>query len=110
MVTIELTNAESEVLKSILERAADEFGNHICDDYPLPRTHEHIALWNKVQARNLRMSVSEMMEKLSSGDSYVRDRYYPPNETGDLYFGETQLMSYFAGLVEEESNGKRIPS
>src|SRR3990167_2451927 len=74
------------ILAELLERAADEFSNHGCNDFDLPNTPENNALIVSVEKWD--------NEKAFVGLSISKD-----GKT--IYASDSQLMSYFAHLARE---------
>lgn len=83
-----LNKTEWTILAQLLEMAADEFGNHGCNDFELPNTPEN----------------REFMERMELWNSGPNGEPMPLNVSRDgkqIYTMDSSLMYYFKYLAEQ---------
>lgn len=92
-----LTKNELDHIAELLGKASDSFGNHGCNDYSVPNTDENWEMWEKMEAKNVSLSVEE----------WRKHKDYNPRPTDEeLYLYDWWVMSYLADRAAEESNAR----
>jgi hypothetical protein len=83
-------SVEARIAAEMLELAADEFGNHGCNDFELDNTPENLAF----------------VKRLIAAGDYPEDE---PNLSGDgtkIYLMDWLIMGYCADVLKGETGGQ----
>lgn len=92
-----MTKLEKKLAAQLLEIASDEFGNHGCNDFPMPNTDENWALMVRMEEDNVGLP----WEQIPDEDKAKR----PPLDR-DIYFQDSWLMSYLSRMLEKEAESQ----
>jgi hypothetical protein len=88
-----MTHAEKKILADLLDRAADEYASHGCNDLELPNTQEVVDLLNAIEQDNV-----------GPGREPEEVFVYDPTET-QLIYTDFSVMRYFAAKFRKEAGG-----
>ena len=84
-----MNKAQYELAATLLDKAADEFSNHGCNDYTLPNTPENVELMRRAHEWNVRGDASQPFDLSISKDGT------------EIYTMDYYVMGFMAHLLRE---------